>query len=1575
MEDVMKRKLAAIVLAVAMVFTLMPMTQGNFAYADEVTFQCELTDSELTWTPPEGAVSYEIDVNGNWLYDYMDITETSVPRSAIESEIINKVISGYYEQAETYPVTISAADSYGGVIGYAHFDYPNPVDGKIKNVNFEEGYVYWDNYYPGTYKVYIEDIYVSSEYDNLYFPIDEDLEYKIESGIVKKAEDNNYTIKIEDVVNFDDGDRVVASWEGTYYYETVAENPEFELIDIDEDGYLCWDYAPYKDYVDVVIDGAVVHDVDNYFSIPENIDKMVISGKIDKAITNHEITAKAYKCNESGEGGDFLLYEWTGHYEYTSDKELLLAFPEGMAIDQWGNIQWSYFKDVDHFNYYINEYVNDYYIWEQLELKGVIDNAISNGELTKPEDGVYNFKLEAVDANGAVLDTFEGTFTYESPKVSPADKLYYLEVLSEEGYSEVIWNRVYRVDRYELYVSDVLVDAYLGGTSYSSINERIDQMIRNEDIAKATNNVYKIEVKAIKLDWNDNDEEIAEVISSKSIEYEYASSAAPILDHFDENEIILVDNKNDEEWYGWLKWNQIKGAEFYTLTIDGYTYNEHILQEYCSFYYMIDQGIRNGYFPNVENHTVTIKALRYVGEGYSETEVIDSYTGTFKYASDVVAPAKDFEKLDLTDEDGELRLEWNQIAGAYRYRYTIDGKSGYEYSTELLVDSIIDSWIRSEGFPNVEEHTIFLEALDSDGNVIATSATLNFTYKSDAKVDSDKFDDVEFVYIKKYDEWDMRFNHVIGVDHYRLTICDTITKNMSGYTSGFCISDIIDQAIRTEQIENTGSFEIKFEALDEDGNNICEPWTGIFEYDSPAEPSPTEFVVIEEYVGSEDYYLRWKPVRYAERYVIYVNGIETGWVDWESADFYEYIDRGIYNGTVEKQDTYEVEIKAFNYRDYLCSLTRTVRYNSDAVPPADHFLPEAVKVNERTGRLVWNMITGFNTSYYEDYYRITIDGYERPGYLSNNYLYLYDEIDEYVRYGYIPDTTEHTVKIEAIREHETGEGDGYEYTQLCEPWVGTFSYKAAQDVVITIENGMLNAKYKDGSEIQGLDYGWIKANDDDDAEQYFDELPFNVNEAIDSMIEGNEDFEKTGVYDLYLYAYNTNGRCFIFGDYKDYAYDSQAEYIKPVVMQLTKNGKIVSWAPVEGTDEYVVEIEGARTSYGFNNEITEYDVEQLVDELISEGRLDAREDGQYTFIVTAYNEKEIKIGSGSIDFEYHSQTAPAGEMEVRMSEDGTLTWDAVEGAMYYQVGVAEWYTQGTSATTANINEIIDEGVADGYVPAEGPYNITVMAYNENSILLKKWIYYGYDYKPGSGPEPVCEHVWGNETVTKEPTCEAPGSATYTCTLCGATKSEEIPPLGHDWGTHIEPATPSENGVSMQQCKVCGETKDVVTIYSPKTVSLSKTKFAYTGKAIAPKVTVKDSQGKVIDPENYTVTYPKAIGKQNVKITFKGNYYSGSLTKAVTINPAKVTGLKLTSPKSKQLKVTYTKGKGSVKYEIAYRVKGTSKWKTVKVTGTSKLIKKLKGGKTYQVRVRAYKVVSSKTYTGAWTAIKKLKVKK
>ncbi len=50
--------------------------------------------------------------------------------------------------------------------------------------------------------------------------------------------------------------------------------------------------------------------------------------------------------------------------------------------------------------------------------------------------------------------------------------------------------------------------------------------------------------------------------------------------------------------------------------------------------------------------------------------------------------------------------------------------------------------------------------------------------------------------------------------------------------------------------------------------------------------------------------------------------------------------------------------------------------------------------------------------------------------------------------------------------------------------------------------------------------------------------------------------------------------------------------------------------------------------------------------------------------------------------------------------------------------------------------------------------------------------------------PLGEHNWDKGVVTKEATCIADGVKTFTCSLCGETKTEEIPKLGHAYSDNV-----------------------------------------------------------------------------------------------------------------------------------------------------------------------------------------------
>ena len=181
----------------------------------------------------------------------------------------------------------------------------------------------------------------------------------------------------------------------------------------------------------------------------------------------------------------------------------------------------------------------------------------------------------------------------------------------------------------------------------------------------------------------------------------------------------------------------------------------------------------------------------------------------------------------------------------------------------------------------------------------------------------------------------------------------------------------------------------------------------------------------------------------------------------------------------------------------------------------------------------------------------------------------------------------------------------------------------------------------------------------------------------------------------------------------------------------------------------------------------------------------------------------------------------------------------------------------------------------------------------------------------------------------------------------------------------------------------GTTKKTYTIAVRKisTTKLSgvSASYKYTGKALTPAVTVKYGTKKLVKGTDYTVSYKsnKAIGTATITIKGKGNY-TGTITKTFKIVPKTVSIKSATSPKTKQLKATWSKDTTVTGYQIVYSTnKNFNSVKTSTVTNkstTSKTISNLTKGKTYYVKVRAYKTVNGKKVYGAYSSVKNVKIK-
>ena len=76
------------------------------------------------------------------------------------------------------------------------------------------------------------------------------------------------------------------------------------------------------------------------------------------------------------------------------------------------------------------------------------------------------------------------------------------------------------------------------------------------------------------------------------------------------------------------------------------------------------------------------------------------------------------------------------------------------------------------------------------------------------------------------------------------------------------------------------------------------------------------------------------------------------------------------------------------------------------------------------------------------------------------------------------------------------------------------------------------------------------------------------------------------------------------------------------------------------------------------------------------------------------------------------------------------------------------------------------------------------------------------------PMPHVTHIWDDGVVTRAPTCSSVGEMTYTCTICGKTRTEKLQVTSPEWDESTldksTPATGTAPGYAFYHCKICGQ---------------------------------------------------------------------------------------------------------------------------------------------------------------------------
>ena len=224
-----------------------------------------------------------------------------------------------------------------------------------------------------------------------------------------------------------------------------------------------------------------------------------------------------------------------------------------------------------------------------------------------------------------------------------------------------------------------------------------------------------------------------------------------------------------------------------------------------------------------------------------------------------------------------------------------------------------------------------------------------------------------------------------------------------------------------------------------------------------------------------------------------------------------------------------------------------------------------------------------------------------------------------------------------------------------------------------------------------------------------------------------------------------------------------------------------------------------------------------------------------------------------------------------------------------------------------------------------------------------------------------------EGTTQISVITADGSKTAICsvTVSGQTPITPTEP-GTQTGGIIDPATG----------------KTAAATFSGMEIELDYTSTAYNGSDKEPGVAIQDASGNDLTEDvDYTLDYYNnlTVGKATVIVSGKGKYAGVIAGARFTIKPKTVTVKSVKKASSRKLNVVWASHKTQttgfqVRYATTKKFKSGT-YKTVTLTSksaTSKALTKLKAGKTYYVKVRAYKTVDGKKIYSSWSKVKSAK---
>ncbi len=244
--------------------------------------------------------------------------------------------------------------------------------------------------------------------------------------------------------------------------------------------------------------------------------------------------------------------------------------------------------------------------------------------------------------------------------------------------------------------------------------------------------------------------------------------------------------------------------------------------------------------------------------------------------------------------------------------------------------------------------------------------------------------------------------------------------------------------------------------------------------------------------------------------------------------------------------------------------------------------------------------------------------------------------------------------------------------------------------------------------------------------------------------------------------------------------------------------------------------------------------------------------------------------------------------------------------------------------------------------------------------------------------------------SKAATCTDYGYTYKECTECGESGyTEFFNPKGHNFSSVKKAATSTDFGYTKHTCSACKLVyyTDLVKATGPSSVTISVSSTVQVGKTckitaslkpngIVDRVTYKSSNTAVATVSSTGVVTGKKAGTVTITATVSNGKKT---TKKITVKTPTPTLGSLQSVAKKRLKINWSKVSYASGYVVQYCTRkdfksGVVAYGAKKNTITSVTYRNLKSGKTYYVRVCAYRLINGKRSYSSWSSVKSIKIK-